>query len=167
MKTKLMVVMVTLLFAVSMMAQTVPQGGTAPVAPADKANTCPCCSGDPAKRDPMAKGGTAADGKSCCGDSCCKDGKCDMAAHKDHAMANGKSCCGEGCCKDGKCAMASKDGKGGCCGDKCPMKQGAKSAKASGKDKGCCETAAVVSCCHTGAACCKGGYMPCCDKSAA
>ena len=162
MKTKLMVVMVTLLFAISMMAQAVNQA--APAAPADKTNTCACCSGD---KCPMAKGAKA-DGKSCCGDSCCKDGKCEMAAHKKDTAANGKSCCGEDCCKDGKCAMASKDGKGGCCGDKCPMmKQGAKSAKASGKDLGCCETAAVVACCHTGAACCKGGYMPCCDKSAA
>ena len=166
MKTKVMVVLFTMLFAVAMMAQT-----ATPAAPAagDKASGCPCCSGD---KCPMMKDGKMADGKSCCGDGCCKDGKCDMAAHKGHTMADGKSCCGEGCCKDGKCSMtAHKDGKGGCCGDKCPMmKKGDKSAaKPSGKDADCCKTKAESSCCHTAAACCKGGYMPCCgrDKTAA
>ena len=82
-------------------------------------------------------------------------------------MAKGKDCC-----KDGKCTMAAnKDGKGGCCGDKCPMmKKGEKTAaKSSGKNDGCCKTTASTSCCAKGAACCKGGYMPCCgrDKAAA
>jgi hypothetical protein len=153
-----------MLFALAMMAQTaIPQGGTAPAAPAagDKAGTCACCSGD---KCPMMKDGKMAEGATCCGKDggCCKDGKCDIAAHKDGKMA--KSCCGDNCCKDGKCAMAANtDSKGGCCGDKCPMMKGAKSATKSGKDKGCCEAARVVSCCKTGAACCKNGNLPCCD----
>jgi hypothetical protein len=174
MKTKAIVLMFTLVFALAMMAQTATQTTPAPAA-GDKANTCACCNHD--KTDaksgdkcPMMKDGKMADGKSCCGDGCCKDGKCDMAAHKGHDMASGKSCCGEGCCKGGKCEMAAhKDGKAGCCGDKCPMMKGEKStAKSSGNDD-CCQKTAAVSCCAKGAACCRGGYMPCCghDKTAA
>jgi len=151
-------------FALGMMAQT-----ATPAAPATGEKSSSCCN----DKCPMGKDGKMADGKSCCGDGCCKDGKCDMAAHKGHAMANGKSCCGEGCCKDGKCEMAAnKDGKTGCCGDKCPMmKKGEKSAampSAKSKDN-CCEKAAEVSCCRGGAGCCKGGSNPCCgrDKTAA
>ena len=160
MKTKVMVVVVTMLFALAMIGQTATQ---APPAAGDKASTCPCCSAD---KCPMGKDGKMADGKSCCSDGCCKDGKCDMAAHKGHTMASGKSCCGEGCCKDGKCNMAAhKDGKG-CCGDKCPMMKGEKSAaKPTDKNDNCCRTTAVVSCCAKGAACCKNGNLPCCDAS--
>ena len=121
MKTKLMVVRMMLLFALGMMAQTAAQA--APAALADKSIACGCCS----DKCPMAKDGRMADGKSCCSAGCCKDGKCDMAAKTDQT-ASGKSCCAEGCCKDGKCNMAAhKEGKG-CCGDKCPMMKGAKSA---------------------------------------
>jgi hypothetical protein len=148
MKTKWIVLLVTLLFALGMMAQTATQ--TAPAGPAagDKASGCSCCSGDMANMKP--------------GD------KCPMMKGKDGKMAKGESCCG----KDGKCDMAAhKDGKAGCCGDKCPMmKKGDKTvANVSGKDAGCCEKTAEASCCHTAAACCKGGYMPCCgrDKTAA
>jgi hypothetical protein len=42
------------------------------------------------------------------------------------------------------------------------MKKDAKSAAKAG-DEGCCKTAEVVSCCKTGAACCKNGNLPCCD----
>jgi hypothetical protein len=45
------------------------------------------------------------------------------------------------------------------------MKKGDKStAKANGKDD-CCQKTAAVSCCAKGAACCRGGYMPCCDPN--
>ena len=88
MKTKLMVVVITMLFAMAMLAQTATQ--TPPAAPAtgDKAGACPCCSGD---KCPMGKDGKMADGKSSCGEGCCKEGKCDMAAHKGHAMAKAGS----------------------------------------------------------------------------
>jgi len=169
MKTKWMVLVVTLLFALGMMAQTATQAAPATPAAGDKASACACCGHDmanmkPGDKCPMMKDGKMAKGESCCGkdSACCKDGKCDMAAHKDAKT---------GCCGD-KCAMmSSKDGKAGCCGDKCPMmKKGEKSAaKSAGKDDGCCKKTAEVSCCHTAAACCKGGYMPCCgrDKAAA
>jgi len=158
MKTKVMVVLFTMLFALTMMAQTATQA-----APAAGEKTSSCCN----DKCPMAK-----DGKGCCEHDMAnmKAGeKCPMM--KDGKMANGKSCCGDGCCKDGKCAMASnKDGKGGCCGDKCPMmKKGDKSAAKSPSKDDCCKKTAEVSCCHAAAACCKGGYMPCCgrDKTAA
>ncbi len=132
MKTKWMALIITFVFALGMMAQTATQAAPAAPAAGDKASACSCCTGD---KCPMGKDGKMAKGESCCGEGCCKDGKCNMAAHKGHTMANGKPCCGEGCCKDGKCNMAAnQDGKGGCCGDKCPMMKGEKStAKSSGK----------------------------------
>ena len=152
MKTKVMVVVSMLVFALAMMAQT-----AAPTAPATAgdAKACPCCTGD---KCPMMKDGKMAEGASCCGKDggCCKDGKCDMKAHKDGKMA---------CCSDGKCAMSAKDGKAGCCGDKCPMMKGGKSTAglSGGAKEGCCKSVAATSCCAKGAACCKGGYMPCCS----
>jgi len=110
MKTKVMVMLLTLVFALGMMAQT-----ATPVAPAATKTGDKC---------PMMKDGKMADGKSCCGDKCCTGDKCNMAAHKGQKTSDNQACCsGEnGCCKDGKCEMAAnKDGKGGCCGDKCPM----------------------------------------------
>lgn len=172
MKTKLTVVVITMLFGLAMVAQTATQSVPAAPANGDKASGCACCTGD---KCPMGK-----------------DGKCDMAAHKDPAMANGKSCCTEGCCKDGKCYMAiHKAGKGRCCGDKCPMKgvkaasvscctEGATSCHAGaaccGKGKvppakalvegDCCKPAAEASsCCKTGAACCNNENLPCCDAN--
>jgi len=147
MKTQMkgMSVVVTLLFALTMMAQTATQ--TAPAAPADKTSTCPCCS----DKCPMGNDGKMADGKSCCNNGCCKDGKCDMAAHKGHTMASGKSCCAEGCCKDGKCDTATHKSGKGCCGDKCPMMK-----------KG--DKVSTNSCCAPGAACCQNGTMGCCSR---
>jgi hypothetical protein len=136
MKSKILVIATTLLMALAMMAQTATQA--TPAAPADKANTCACCNHDKADAKPGEK-------MECCGKDggCCKDGKCDMKAHKDGKMT---------CCSGDKCPMMSqKDGKAGCCGDKCPMMK-------SGK------TTAEVSCCAKGAACCKGGAMPCCSR---
>ena len=68
MKTKLMVMVVTMLFLLAMMAQTPTQSVPAAPATGDKASGCRCCTGG---KCPMGK-----------------EGKCDMAAHKDHAMAN-------------------------------------------------------------------------------
>ena len=146
MKTKWIVSVVTLLFALVMIAQTASQAAPAAPAAGDKASACPCCAHDMANMKP--------------GD------KCPMM--KDGKMAKGMACCGDanGCCKDGKCAMAAnKDGKAGCCGDKCPVMKGNKStAKSSGKANNCCEKTTSTSCCAKGAACCRGGYMPCCDR---
>jgi hypothetical protein len=137
MKSKLLVILSTLIMALGLMAQTATQG-TTPAA-GDSAKSCAGCNHD------------KADGKmACCGKDggcCCKDGKCNMtskdgktmsheqmmsgddkAANKCPMMAkDGKmACCGKdgGCCKDGKCNM-SKDGKGCCDGMKCERKAGA------------------------------------------
>ncbi len=135
MKSKLLVILSTLVLALGLMAQTATQ--TTPPPAGDQAKTCACCNHD------------KADGKmACCGKDggCCKDGKCDTmskdgkdamtheqmmsgddkAANKCPMMAkDGKmSCCGKdgGCCKDGKCNMA-KDGKSCCNGKQCERPQ--------------------------------------------
>lgn len=154
MKTKVAVILFTLVFALAMMAQTATQATPAPAG--DNAKTCACCNHD--KSD--AKAGEKMSGCSKDG-GCCKDGKCDMKAHKDGKMA---------CCSGDKCPMmSSKDGKSCCEGDKCPMMKSKDGKTASGKsccgkDGGCCKTSAEASCCVKGAACCKGGYMPCCGR---
>jgi hypothetical protein len=154
MKTKWMILGITLMFALAMVAQTGTQATPTAPAAGDKASACPCCEHDmanmkPGDKCPMMKDGKMAKGASCCSEDggCCKDGKCDMKAMKDGKMA---------CCADGKCPMMANDGKTGCCGDKCPMMK-----------KGD-QTAAVKSCCAEGAACCTGGGS-CCghDKAAA
>ncbi len=138
MKTKVMVVVVTMLFTLAIVAQTASQAAPAT---GDSANACACCDHD------------KADTKS--GD------KCPMM--KDGKMADGNACCGEGCCKDGKCNMAAhKDAKADCCGDKCPMVKDGKAAAAK-SSAGCCKTTASASCCKNAAACCKNGNLPCCD----
>jgi hypothetical protein len=136
MKSKLLVILSTLVMALALMAQTATQ--TTP-APAGDTKTCSCCNHD------KADGNMA-----CCGKDggCCKDGKCDMmskdgkdAMTHEHMMSgddkgankcpmtakdsNGKmSCCNKdgGCCKDGKCDMA-KDGKSCCDGKQCARPQ--------------------------------------------
>jgi len=164
-----MVVVVAMLFALAMVAQTESQATQAAPATGDSAKACACCGHDKADaktgdKCPMMEAGKMADGNACCGDGCCKDGKCDMAAHKGHTMANGESGCGEGCCKDGKCNMAAhKDAKAACCGDKCPMVKDGKAAAAAKSSAGCCKTTASASCCKNAAACCKNGNLPCCD----
>ena len=143
MKSKILVIVTTLLMALAMMGQTATQ--TTPSTTGDNTATCGCCNHDKADAKSSEK-------MECCekDGGCCKDGKCDMKAHKDGKMA---------CCSGDKCKMmAQKDGKAAsgksCCdGDKCPMMK--KTAKAS--------------CCAKGAACCKNGSNPCCsgDKTAA
>ncbi len=83
MKSKLLVILSTLVMALALMAQSATQ--TTP--PADQAKTCACCSHD------------KADGKmTCCGKDggCCKDGKCDMMSKdgKD-AMAHERMMSGD------------------------------------------------------------------------
>src|ERR1035438_10168523 len=99
MKSKMLVILSTLVMALGLMAQNATQTPAAPSG--DNPKACACCNHD------------KADGKmSCCG----KDGKCGQPS-KDGT--DGKmSCCGEdgGCCKDGKCDMAK--GSKGCCGGK-------------------------------------------------
>ena len=96
MKSKVLVLLSTLVMALAMMAQSTPQ--TTPSTDNSTAKSCACCNHE------------QADGKmSCCG----KDSKC--------GAKDGDCCKG----KDGKaCAMMSKssDGKAACCsGGKCPM----------------------------------------------
>ena len=128
MKSKMFVILSTLIMALGLMAQKATETPTAPSG--DNPKVCACCNHD------------QADGKmSCCG----KDGKCDKLSTdgKDATMSHDEmmskdskggmkcpmmakgsdkdskmSCCGKdgSCCKDGKCDMA-KDGKS-CCGGK-------------------------------------------------
>ena len=137
MKSKLLVILSTVIMALGLMAQSATQTTTPPAG--DQSKACACCNHD------------QADGKmACCGKDggCCQDGKCcmmskdgkdtmthehmmsgdDKAANRCPMMAkdsNGKmSCCGKdgGCCKDGKCNMA-KDGKSCCDGKQCERPQ--------------------------------------------
>ncbi len=128
MKSKMLIILSTLLMALGLMAQNATQ--TPPTPSGDNPKTCACCNRD------------KADGKmSCCG----KDGKCgqmskdgkDATTSRDDMMSkdgksgmkcpmmadnkyNKMSCCGKdgSCCKDGKCDM-SKDSKGCCNGKMC------------------------------------------------
>ena len=136
MKSKLLVLLSTLIMTLGLMAQSATQ--TTPPPAADQTKSCPCCNHD------------KADGKmACCGKdgACCQGGKCNMTSKDGQAMSHeqmmskdgqaanqcpmmakdGKmACCGQngGCCKDGKCNM-SKDGKSCCDGMKCQRKAGA------------------------------------------
>jgi hypothetical protein len=127
MKSKMLVILSTLVMALGLMAQNATQTTTAPSG--DNPKACACCNHD------------QTDGKmSCCG----KDGKCGQMSKDGNAtmshdemmskdgtsgmkcpmMANSNdkdskmSCCGKdgGCCKDGKCDMAK--GSKGCCDGK-------------------------------------------------
>ena len=129
MKSKMLVILSTLVMALGLMAQNATQTPAAPSGDSTKA--CACCNHD------------KADGKmSCCG----KDGKCGQMSkdgkdattmsHDEMMSKDGKSgmkcpmmaknggkdgkmsCCGKdgSCCKDGKCDMAK--GSKGCCGGK-------------------------------------------------
>ena len=131
MKSKILVVVSTLVMTLALMAQSATQ--TTPPPAGDNTKTCACCNRE------------KSDGKMACGkdgNCCCKDGKCDMmskdgkdAMSHEHMMSgddkaankcpmlakDGKmQCCGKdgGCCKDGKCDMA-KDGKSCCDGKQC------------------------------------------------
>ena len=115
MKTKVLVMIVTLLFALGMRAQTATQA--APTAPAagENAKACSCCNHD--KADAKAGEKTSCCGKDggCCKDGkmvCCSGDKCPMMTSKDGKMADGKSCCA-----GDKCPMMAKGQKGdhGCC----------------------------------------------------
>ncbi len=108
MKSKLTVLLVVLLFAVALFAQTAAQTP----APKADAKACACC--------------TDKDGKTM---DCCKDGKC-CADGKMCARKDGKGGCCAGmkdgkmadCCKGGKCPMMKGDktaANAGCCGGKC------------------------------------------------
>src|ERR1019366_5127216 len=81
MKSKMLVILSTLVMALGLMAQNATQTPAAPSGDSPKA--CACCNHD------------KADGKmSCCGKDgrCCKDGKCDMAK-------GSKGCCGGKMCE--------------------------------------------------------------------
>ena len=103
MKSKIFVLVLMLIVAVALIAQT----ATTPAA--DKKAACPCC-------EKMAADGKAMD--------CCKDGKCCGEDGKMCARDGKESCCKEGadCCKDGKCcggdAKTAKTDKK-CCGGMC------------------------------------------------
>jgi len=150
MKTQMkgMSVVVTLLFALTMMAQTATT--TDPAAPAatsgqagEAASKCPCCGQNMAKMKAGAKCPMMANSQSCCAGrgGCCQGGTCKMNA-KD----------GESCCEN--CAMMSgQGGSAGGRGGQCWMMNGGKSA--------------ANSCCRHGAACCGHGQSCCGKKTAA
>jgi len=98
MKSKVLVVISTLLLALTMMAQNATQ---ATPSPSSDTKACACCNHD--KSDAKA-------GKAWCKD-CCKDGKCAIMSKEG---TDGKKCAMMA--KDGKMA----DGKVCCSGDKCP-----------------------------------------------
>ncbi len=117
---KLKALLITLVFAVSMVAQT------AAPSPAPKGDdkkaacTCPDCAS-------CCKDGKCASGGKCCGEGA----KC--VRKPGDKMAKADCCAGKmDCCKDGKCM---KDGK--CCGDmaKGEMAMGDKTKK---DGKSCC-----------------------------
>lgn len=164
MKSKLLVILSTLLLALSTLALD-RNAGVTQVAANDNAKACACCDQGKTSDGKVAcvKGaGCCGKGAKCCG----SDAKC---CGGDSAMAS----------KDGKavkaCPMMSKDkdGKSSCCADgKCPMM-----AKGNGKSccegQGCCgsksaaaatSTQSKASCCAKGAACCSSGAA-CCGAS--
>jgi hypothetical protein len=151
MKLKLLVILSTLIVALSMLAQNATSTKATSAAPEEKA--CACCDH-----------GKTPDGKATCmeGESCCgKDAKCcggdDAAGSKAGKeakscpmMAKGK----EGkamCCAEGKCPMMAKGDRKGCCGGKC----GAADTPAKQSKASCCGIGAA--CCANHGACCKGG----------
>jgi hypothetical protein len=165
MKSKLLVLLSTLVFALGMLAQNATP--TTPPATGTAEKACACCDH-----------GKTPDGKAACvkGEGCCgKDAKCcagDMMASKDGKEAkacpmmsknkDGKS----SCCAEGKCPMMAK-GKGkGCCGGQCGAAATTTQSKAS-----CCSKGAA--CCAKNGACCMGtavsasaatvGNAGCCD----
>lgn len=133
---KIKVLLMTLVFAISMVAQTATPAPQASTGKADTTCSCPNC------KD-CCKDGKCASGGACCGKDAkcvrksggkmamadCCGGKCDRKAHDKTAKMD---CCKDGkCMKDGKCTEACmKDGK--CCGDM------AKSETASANGKSCC-----------------------------
>jgi len=130
MKSKMLVILSTLIMALGLMAQNATQTPATPSS--DNPKACACCNHDQAT------------GKmSCCGkDGKCgqmsKDGKDAIMSHDEMMPKDGKSgmkcpmmannnkdgkmsCCGKddaGCCKDGKCDM-SKGSKDCCDGKMC------------------------------------------------
>ncbi len=150
MKSKLLIILSTLVLTLNLVALDRNAGSTQAPANGADAKACTCCN--------HAK---TPDGKACVkGEGCCgKDSKC---------------CGGDMASKDGKeakaCPMMSKDkdGKTTCCADgKCPMM-----AKGNGKtccgENACCgkpaaaaSTQSKASCCSKGAACCANGGACC------
>jgi len=114
MKSKLLVVVSTLVMALGLMAQSATQ--TAPPQPGgDQSKTCACCNHD------KVAGRMACCGKhaACCTKDadCCKDGNCCTGADGKSCPMMSKGKDGKmSCCADGKCGMA-KDGKS-CCDSK-------------------------------------------------
>ena len=125
MKSKMLVVLSTLVMALGLMAQNATQTPTAPSSDTSKA--CACCNHDQA-------GGKMP----CCG----KDGKCgQISKDKDATMSHDEMMSKDG--KSGmKCPMIAdnKDGKMSCCGkDGSCCKDGKCDMAKSGKGKSCCD----------------------------
>jgi hypothetical protein len=117
---KLKVLLMTLVFAVSMVAQTATPSAAPKGDDKKAACTCPDCKS-------CCKDGQCASGGKCCGDSKCAR-KTNGKTAKADCCAGKMDCCKDGkCMKDGKCCgdMAkgemAKDGKS-CCGGKCDRK---------------------------------------------
>ena len=118
MKSKLLVIVSTLIMALALMAQSATQ--TTPPPAGDQAKTCACCNHD------KAEGKMSCSGKD--GNCCCKDGKCDMMSKDDKDAMTHEHMSGDDKAAN-KCPMMAKDGKMSCCG----------------QDGGCCKDG--KSCC--------------------
>lgn len=115
MKSKVLILLSTLVMALAMMAQSAPQ--TTPPTDNGAAKSCACCNHEPTG------------GKMSCGG---KDSKCDTKDGECCKGKDGKTCPmmskssddKAACCSGGKCLMTSnKDGKRCCSGTMCVRPQ--------------------------------------------
>jgi hypothetical protein len=114
MKSKALILLSTILMALTMMAQSATQ--SSPATGSDNAKACACCNHDQADGKMTCCGKDAA----CCGkgNACCKGASCCQGKDAKACSMMSKDQAGNmTCCAGGKCSTASKNGKG-CCGSK-------------------------------------------------
>ncbi len=155
MKSKLLVILSTLVLALNMMALDRNAGFSQAKATATDSKTAACC--DQGKT-PDGKA-ACVKGAGCCGKDvkCCgsemasKDGKAAKACPMTSKGNDGKSTC----CTDGKCPMMAKGNGKSCCGDGgCSGKPAAVAAPSTQSKATCCSKGAA--CCADGGICCGG-----------